>query len=359
MAGNGRQFRRTLLPLTIALAGMATVLPAGCGESQADRPVAPDSRFLAALESIGGAEGSPGTGYGWIDVAALREQAPSARALERELVWAGRALGPGADDLLGDPRAGAALRIDPADADQVVSVSGSFTMGARIDGVATRRGRSVLTQAAAAESPGGEGWTELNLAQPGSQPEGTRFDAVGSLAGRVAVSDRALILTRFDPTRRELEGDGTPVARAPVMIAAAECLGDVDVAQTVPNNFAGAPNVGPEVYAMGVVPGAPASEVLCVLDADAGDIDLAEAELRAALLPGARDAVTDNLIASEVASADVDRFTSHGFDVLRARITPGPEAKSGFLFGAFVRGSLPTFVGAPPPPVADPSVFED
>lgn len=352
--------RRALVGLPTALAALLVLALAACDESQPEEPpTAADAGFLAALETIGGAEGAPGAGYGWIDVAALRERASTRRALRRELAWAGRALGPGADDLLADPRAGASLRIDPADAERVVSVSGSFSMGARIDGVSTHRSRAVLAGAGARTSRGADGWTELNLAPAGSQPDGARFDAVGSLAGRVAVSRDAVILTRFDPVRRELEGDGTPVSQAPVMLAAAECLGEVDVAQTVPNNFAAAPNVGPEIYAMGVVRGTPASEVLCVLDADAADMDRAEDELHATLAPGARDAVTDRPIETEIASAEVDRFEAQGFHILRARITPGPEAQPGFLFGAFVRGSLPTYVGAPPPPAADPSVFED
>jgi hypothetical protein len=354
-----RNRRPPLLLLPAALVCVAALVAAACDEQEPAGPAHVDSRLLDALESVGGADGAPGTGYGWVDVTALRERAATSLELARELAWAGRALGPGGDDLLGDRRASAALGVDPADAEQVLSASGSFTFGVRLDGVDGERGRSALEGATGggAETPAGGGWTEMNLAREGSQPRGPGLDSIGSLAGRVAVAPDSLILARSDEARRELEGVGPPVAQAPVMHAAAECLGDVDVAQTVPNNFAGAPNVGPEIYAMGVRD--EQAEVLCVLDADAADMDHAEDELRATLAPGARDELTGRPIADEVASAEVERYESQGQHVLRATLTRGPEAKPGFLFGAFVRGSLPTWAGASPPPVADPSVFED
>jgi hypothetical protein len=335
-----------------AIAGVAAgaVLAAGCGGDDTDAapppPPASEGRLLDALESIGGGEAFTGTGYGWIDVQALR----AGGDWDRDLDWAGRALGPGGDRLVVEAGSTAGLDVRLADARRLVSLSGSYVFGLRADGVDTEAAEDAL-RAAGAKPTQGSPWTRLDLGPPASRPLGSDLEQVGALASRTAVSDDSLVLARMDDARTDLEGEGTPASEAPAGRASATCLGDVDAARIVPNNFTHLPNVGPDVMAFGVEQSdhGERAEVLCAIDETAEEIDKAEAGMRAAFEPGAVDEVTGERISSLVDDVEIERLELDGLPVVRARLDPSPTNGPGFLFGAFVRGSLVTYLGLQPP----------
>ena len=155
----------------------------------------------------------------------------------------------------------------------------------------------------------------------------------------------------MDEVRADLEGEGTPASEAPVARAASACLGDVDAARIVPNNFTHLPNVGPDVMAFGVETpeDGERAEVLCAIDESAEEVDKAEAGMREALTPGAVDAVTGERISMLIDKAEIERLELEGLPVLRARLDLSPTNDPGFLFGTFVRGSMVTYFGLQPP----------
>jgi hypothetical protein len=330
-----------------AIAGVALGAVLACGGCGGDDdpapapPPPPETRLLDALESIGGAESFTGTGYGWIDVEALPHE---------DLEWAARALGPGGDRLVRDSRSTAGLGLRLADARRVVSLSGSYVFGLRADGVETEAADAAL-RSAGADAARGSTWTTFDLGPPGSRPLGDDLESVGALASRTAVRDDSIVLARMDEVRADLEGEGTPASEAPVAQAASACLGDVDAARIVPNNFTHLPNVGPDVMAFGVeTPEAgERREVLCAIDEEAEEIDKAEVGMREALAPGAVDEVTGERISMLIDRAEIERLELEGLPVLRARLDPSPTNDPGFLFGTFVRGSMVTYFGLQPP----------
>jgi hypothetical protein len=329
-------------PLAAALAAIAVVIaPGGCGGDD-EAPRAPaETRLLDALDSIGGGEAFTGTGYGWIDVRALARETD----LDAELYWAARALGPGGEDLIRDRLAVSELGIDPRRTDRLLSLSGSYVFGIRMDGIEPALAARALERAGARAQPSGE-WTDLDLGAPASRPLGSEVEQLGALAARAAVSSDSLVISRTDDVRADLEGAGTPVSEAPAARAAATCLGEVDAARIVPDNFTHLPNVGPDVLAFGVERDRNSTtEVFCAIDASATEIDAAESALRDAFAPGSRDAVTGEDLSEVVADIDVERLDADGVEVARARLELTPEAEPGFLFGAFVRGSLVTYLG--------------
>ena len=336
-----------LRPAAWGLAALALALP-GCGGGDDEpAPPVPETRLLEALATIGGAEGFTGTGYGWVDVAALAADGEPAE----ELAWAARALGPGGEDLVRDPEGLRALGTSLRGARRLVSLSGSYLFGARIDGLDPGGAERALAAAGADAKPGGA-WTDFDLGPPSSRPLGTPLESLEAMAARTAVGADALVLARMAEVRADLEGDGTPSSEAPAARASAACLGDeVDSARIVPNNFTHLPNVGPDVMAFGVerVAGEPTWEVLCAIDDSAAEIDDAEAGMRAAFTPGEVDAVTGERISSLVDETVIDRLELEGLHVVRAQLRLAPTNGPGFLFGAFVRGSLVTYFGLQPP----------
>ena len=322
---------------------------AGCGGDDDDEPAPPipETRLLEALETIGGAESFTGTGYGWIDVHALAAEGERAD----ELAWAGRALGPGGEDLVRAHEGFRALGAPLADATRLVSLSGSYLFGARVDGIDSSTAERALVAAGARAEPAGE-WIDLDRGPPSSRALGTPLESLEAMVARTAVGPDALVLARMDEVRADLRGEGTPSSEAPAARAAAACLGaEVDAVRIVPNNFTHLPNVGPDVMAFGVerVAGEPTWEVLCAIDDSAAEIDDAEAGMRAAFTPGEVDAVTGERISALVDETVIDRLELEGLHVVRARLRLAPTNGPGFLFGAFVRGSLVTYFGLQPP----------
>lgn len=335
-----------------AIAGVAVGAVLACGgcggndEPAPAPPPPPETRLLDALESIGGAEAFTGTGYGWIDMQALR----SGGDLDQELDWAARALGPGGDQLVLQPDSTTGLGVRLADARRLVSLSGSYVFGVRADGVETEAPDDALREAGARPAEGAA-WTRFNLGPPATRPLGGELESVGALVSRTALRDDSLVLARTDEVRADLEGDGTRASEAPAARASATCLGEVDAARIVPDNFTHLPNVGPDVMAFGVeaAEGGTRREVLCAIDESADEIEKAEAGMREAFEPGAVDAATGERISSLIAGAEIERLDLDGLEVARARLELSPTNEPGFLFGAFVRGSIVTYFGLQPP----------
>jgi hypothetical protein len=323
---------------------VVAMAPGGCGGDDDDGgpgPPAAETRLLDALDSIGGGQAFTGTGYGWIDVRALAREAN----LDDELDWAARALGPGGEDLIRDGLARSELGVEPRRTRRLVSLSGSYVFGVRMDGVDSAAAERSLEQVGARAETNGE-WTDLDLGAPASRPLDTELEELGALAARTAVSDDTVVISRTDGVRADLEGAGTPASEAPEARAAAACLGEVDAARIVPNNFTHLPNVGPDVLAFGVErKGNTTTEVLCPVDESAAEIEDAETALRDSFAADARDAVTGQELADVVDDAEVERLTTDGVEAVRARLELAPGAEPGFLFGAFVRGSLVTYIG--------------
>lgn len=137
------------------------------------------------------------------------------------------------------------------------------------------------------------------------------------------------------------------------MRLALSCLGEVSAARVVPNNFTHLPNTGAELLAFGLRPataGAP-REVLCAIDPSEDEIDTHAAALEEALAPEAVDRVTGEPLRRLVAEVTVDTLDGEGLHAARALVSPADEGVPGFLFGAFDRGSVLTYLGLAPPPL--------
>ncbi len=307
-----------------ALALIAAGALAGCGS---DEPT-PITRFESALASIGGGGAVAGAGYGYVDVGAI-SGAPSSRST---LSWAADALGPGASDLLTHDRAVRGTGVDASSADRIVSIAGSYAIGARLDGIDTGRVAAALQRLGAARRDRGD-WAAYDLGAERQTPIGTPLEPLGVLASRSATSADALALARSDLGLDDLIGKGSPVTDSPAILAATGCLGDVLAARIQLDNFTYLPGIGPDMNAVGVTPGEDGArrEILCAIDPDPAEIDRTATALRRALPgPGARD----------VARATVEVEDSHGQHVARAVLELTPAAEPGFLFRALTTNDL-------------------
>lgn len=340
MASTGH--RRSQLAALTAVALIATGGLAGCGE---DAEPAPDTGFSAALGTIGDGVSPSGTGFGWVSIDSVSE---------RERPAAADALGPGADDLLEEPgEVEAETGLDPAAATQAVSAGGSYTFAVRFDGVDTRR-VDALYERAGAKSERIDGWTAFDLGDRATSALGTPLAVFGSLGSRAGVGDRALILGRDAGARLALTGGGDSPLSDPTVALAAECLGDVFAARTLPGNFTHNMAASPNLIAVGLraredsAEGAQ-SEVICAVDDSEDRVGAYERALEDAFAPGARDGVTGEPIAELVSAAAVETIEGDGTRAARAELTLAPSTDLGFVFDALVRGSLVTYLGAARP----------
>lgn len=343
--------------LAALVLGGAVIVAGGCSDDEdADGPApvpieaaAADTGFAGALEAIGTGTVPVGTGYGWIGENVLGD---SPAAGPRPLRWAARALGPGGEDLLRDRTAverRTGVELDSART--LLASAASFTLGVRADGIDASRLVPALRRQAIGEGRAG-GWHLFDLGPTSSIPFGSVAEVFNAFGPRIAVRDGTLVVARRGQSRRDLMGRGASPLDDPAVRLSLACLGDVIAARIVPNNFTHAPNSGPELLAFGVLsagPGAP-REMLCAVDPDVAVADDAAATLSESLAPGATDPVTEEPLDDSIASAEVDRLESEGAHAARARIELAPGRPPGFLFGAFVRGSLITYFGVPGPP---------
>jgi hypothetical protein len=333
---------------TASLVAACALLVAGCGggadelEATSEEP----TEFARALDGIGQGVAPEGTGFGWIDIAAIREAAgPDA---VREVA---PALGSGADELLeGAAGIERAIGFDPLAADAVTSLGASYAFGIRLDGVRAARLGDLLRKAGAREYPIGA-WTGYDLGEQGQASTGGPLAALESLSARVAIRSRAVILARVDSARHALLGVGeSPLADERLAFATA-CLGDIDVARTLPGGFTPDAVASPALIAIGRRPGpSPApDEILCaVVDSEADAEGRAEA-LTEAFAPGAAEPLTGQPMSELVAGAEIDQLADGELHAARATLAPAPGTPPGLLFRALARGSVLPYVGAPAP----------
>jgi hypothetical protein len=317
----------------------AAVLLAGCGKETED-PAPPDTAFAAALGTIGGGAGGGEPGFGWVDVPALGTTPEERR---QELRWAADALAPGADDIArGDGTAPTGM--DPAQAKQIVSVAGSYAIGVRFDGVDETGTEEALRGLARPKQSGD--WTIYDVSETATTPFDSPLEGLSSYPSRSAVMPGSVVLARYLVARTALIGSGDSPVGAPLIAAAASCLGDVVAARIVPNNFTYAGSEAPQLFAFGVrSAGDGRREVLCVLDEDRAKVSDAAAGMERAFAPGATDVVTDQPIDDLIAGAEIETLDLDGVPAARAELEPARGEIPGFLFRAFPRGSTLTYVG--------------
>lgn len=321
---------------------LALVPIAGCGNERET------TRFEHALSAVSPTVDPAGTGFGWLDVRALKRTSGAEAVTD-----AASALGPGADELLEDHRRlRHSIGVDPLRADEAVSLGGSYAFAARLDGVAPGRLPGLLRRAGAREERVGE-WTEFDL---GNEAEATThgpLTGLSAFASRTATTAAGVIVARTEATRSSLIGGaGTVLDEAGTRFAAA-CLGEVVAARTVPGSFTHSPRASPDLLAFAARAGVAGREVLCAIDDSEAEAQERAEAMEAAFAPGARDAVTDEKIGHEVENASVDTMAEGGLHAARAELTLAPGAE-GLLFSAFARGSLITYTGVGAP-ISDPA----
>ncbi len=325
--------------------GLAPAL-AGCddGDAKTPAPDRPRSGFERALEGVGAGVAPTGTGFGWVDVAAIASADGPAAATE-----AARALGPGGEDLFTQrTRLRRAVGIDPLAARSATSISASYVLGVRLDGVSGER-LSALLRAAGARSRRIGPWTAYDLGEQAQAPTTGALSALEDLASRVAVGPAGVVVARTDAAREALLDEGDSPLSEPELAFAGDCLGEVAAARTLPGNFTHHMVASPDLIAIGQRPGPAREEVLCAIGDSEADADRQAAALEATFAAGAREPLTGERIAGLVSSARVDELTAGDLSAARATLELGPRARTGLVFGALVRGSLLPYVGAPEP----------
>ena len=182
-------------------------------------------------------------------------------------------------------------------------------------------------------------------------PDDPRLEPLGSLAARPGVHPEHVLLARSTTARDAMERTGPPAIEAAQVRAAASCLGDVLAARLVLNNHTHLPNSGPDLLAFGVAAEPPGRtrETLCVVG-DPDRVGAAATSLEDAFAPGARDGVSDERMGDLVQDAATDTYAEGGWSVARVDMTRASGTRPGFLFGAFDRGSMLTYLGLQPPP---------
>lgn len=337
-----RRGRKTAYLVAVCALGLA-----GCGSDgdQLDATSGP-TEFERALEGVGQGVAPAGTGFGWIDIAAIRDAAGPGAVREVAV-----ALGPGADELL---ERGAAIKrttgFDPLAADAVTSLGAAYSFGIRFQGVRAGRLGTLLREAGARAYPIGA-WTAYDLGEQGQASTSGPLAALDTLASRVAIRPGAAILARVDSARHALLGVGeSPLADERLAFATA-CLGDVEVARTLPGGFTHNADASPALIAVGRHPGPSSArgEVLCAIGDSEADAERQAEALTQTFAPGATEPLTGEPMTELVASAKVDELADGELHAARATLDPAPAAPPGLLFRALVRGSVLPYVGAPEP----------
>ena len=324
-----------------ALAALAAAFGlASCGNEEG-KPTA----FESAVATLGVGVSPTGTGFGWVDIDALR-------GYPVDTAFAADALGPGADDLFDDEaEIFRATGFAPGYAGAAISEGGSYAFGVRFDGVDPGRLEQLLIDAGARTSKNGR-WTLFDLGRPAEGVPDGPLAPFGALISRVALAPDSVVLTRFEPARASLTGDGGSFSPSPAFEAAADCLGEVVAARTIPAAFTHNKLVSPDLIAIGVRPlneDVPPREVLCAIDDSADRSETQAAALERAFAAGASDPLTGAPIETEVEEAEVTREERGEYHVARAELEPADGAQPGLLFRAFVRGSLLIYLGAERP----------
>jgi hypothetical protein len=321
-----------------ALVAVGALVAAGCGGG-ADEPdaIAEPTAFERALSAVGQGVAPAGTGFGWIDIEAIREAAgPDA---VREVA---AALGPGADELL---ERGAAIKrtigFDPLAADAVTSLGASYAFGIRFQGVRATRLADSLGDAGARDYPIGA-WTGYDLGEQGQAATRGPLAALDNLGSRVAIRPGAAILARVDSARHALLGVGeSPLADDRLAFAAA-CLGDVDAARTLPGGFTHSAIASPALIAIAQRRGSSSARatVLCAIDDSEADAERHAEALRETFAPAAAEPLTGESMSELIAGAEIDELADGDLHAARATLQPAPDAPPGLLFRTLVGGSV-------------------
>lgn len=323
---------------------------AGCSDDGGDAGTGtPETAFGQALGDVGTVLDPEATGFGWIDLAYLRQ--PEA---DLTLEDAAAALGPGADELVVEPGLRSKLGVDVSHADEALSAGGSITFGVRLRPVDAER----VQAAAEAEATGQRavgGAQVFELLPPGSAQTSGALRPLGPFGARVAVSNDSLVVARSDLGVEELLDPSADAREAdPRLALAVECLGDVSAARTFPAEYTHNPPASPQLLAIGIDRESSDREIFCAINDDRVRTEEMTRALSAALLPSARDAITGRHISDDVAHALVTTEEGDGVYAARAEIDLTPQAPRDYLFGALTTGALITFTGAEPPRAGPP-----
>lgn len=319
--------------------GLALAALAGCSDEQSDEDPGEPTRFAQALATVEVVE-PVGTGVGWVDAASIRAEPGSNRAA---LESVSTALGPGGDDFLAEAqRPLARLGFDPYQADQLLSLNGSYTFGVRVDGLRTSELASGLGEPTAQAGP----WDLYDLAGFGTSPKVALGESTSSTSAYVALDDRSAAFARSAQNRSNLFEVESPASEAEVLAFAAECLGEVSATRVLPHNFNYLPKLGPKFTAFGVRPAdGERTEVVCGIEESAQMIDSYASELKARLAPDATEPTLDVPVGDLIDSVEVSTFEGGNYHAARAEITLADGEDPGFFFRSFNRGSLVTFFG--------------
>ncbi|HEX2466866.1 MAG TPA: hypothetical protein VHJ54_01545 [Solirubrobacterales bacterium] len=317
------------LKMLAAAAVVAAVVLGGCRDDGDGTSPPPRGPFGVALREIGG--GGAGTlGVGWADPQLVTKSGRGAEAIAA-------AVAPNAASIVEQARS---LRrhfgLAPLEAEQLISVGGSYAFGLRLDGVDGRG----LAKALVADGGRSRQRGELELVEIGDYavvPEALlrldvrglgAFDAFGRDLVVLAISDRA---------RAALLGRGDRLLEEPAYRAAADCLHDAVAVRTIPDKHLLSSEVGIEQVAIGITTD---GEVLCVVGGTPERADDIAAGLERSLAPDAEDPVTGERIGDSLAGVEVSRSSYDGVELVRAQATTPAGGEPGFFFAAVSRGSL-------------------
>lgn len=318
-----------------ALALVACVGLAGCDDDS--NPETSSTGFERALARVGEGVSPTGTGFGWIDLDTARPLTGSAGAL-----------GPGPEEFVRRSDRLEAVGIDISNAEAATSVAASYGYAVRLDGADVRRLPRLLEAAGASSRRVGE-WRNFDLGAQWEAPLEGPLSVLRDFAARIAVSRDGVILSRTESARKALQDEGGSPLEAPANSFAAECLGDVSSARTLPGTFTHNAFASPDLIAVGVRPDAPAREALCAIGDSRERAEEWVRGLSESFSSGAREPLSGEPISRSVSEARVDALDDDDFFAARVEITLAEGERPGFLYGALVRGSVLPFVGAPKP----------
>lgn len=325
--------RPTISSAAASLVVMVAAI-AGCGESSESPP---QTAFAAALASVGG-EGAHGSlGVGWAEPRLVAEIGGAPKLI-------GDALGPNADSVV--EVAGALRRrygFEPRAAERLVSVGGSYAFGLRLDGVGAPTLRDALLDAGGRDGDAG-GLDLVEIGDYAQVPEPLLAIGVSGLGAFDAFGDKRTVLAISETARAALLGRGERLLSEPIYAAAADCLGDVVAARTVPAKLLLSTELGFDAVAVGAAAG---RDVLCVLGGESARTSEIASTLEDSLELGAREPRTGTPIGELISDAEVSESTERGIEVVRAELTPAPGRDPGFIFETISSGSLVGLINGP------------
>lgn len=323
--------------LTASIAALAvTPVLAGCGSGDEDaEPPVPSGQLAEALASVGGGGEGGSLGFGWAAPSLVGEVDGAGRQLME------RAVGPNAETLLqGERFLRKRYGFDPATADRLISVGGSYAFGLRLDGVDGRSlARVLVADGGKAERLGSQRLVEVG--DYASVPEPLLEADVNGLGAFDAFGPDQSILAISETARSALLGEGTKLLEEPTYAAAADCLGDVAAVRMVPDKLLLSIELGVDLVAVGA---GPAGEVICVLGGTSERATEVAEALRTGLAAGGRDPRTDEPLDRRIAAVDVKAGSYDDVQQVRAGLDPTEGSAPGYVFELISSGALGTLI---------------